>query len=98
MAQVRFVRNPVGMVEILLSPGVKADLGRRAEAVRSAAESDASWDQLVSGVPGDETIPVAVVVERHGDRNVAQVRANHPAALAVEAKHRVLGRSIDAAR
>lgn len=95
---VRFVRNPRGMVELLLSAGVRADLERRANAVKGAAESDASWDRQVSGVPGDESIPYRVVVERHGDRNVAQVRANHPAALAVEAKHRVLGRAIDAAR
>lgn len=98
MAQARFVRRPAGFVEVLLSPQVAAELQRRAEAVQQAAESDPSWDQLVSGVPGDEVIPYRVRVERHGDRNVAQVVGDHPAAAAVEAKHRVLGRSIDAAR
>lgn len=95
---VRFVRRSAGMVELLLSPAVRADLERRANAVRDAAESDGSWDQQVSGAPGDETIPYRVRVERHGERNVAMVAANHPSALAVEAKHRVLGRAIDAAR
>jgi hypothetical protein len=95
---IRFVRSPAGMVELLLSPGVKADLERRANAVRDAAEADGSWDRQVSGVPGDESIPYRVRVERHGDRNVAQVSGEHPASLAVEAKHRVLGRAIDAAR
>lgn len=94
----RFVRNPAGMVEILLSPGVAADLDRRCQAVAGAAESDGSWDQHVSGDPGTETIPYRVRVVRHGDRNVGQVIAAHPAALAVEAKHRVLGRNIDAGR
>lgn len=97
MARIRFVRNPVGMVEILLSAEVKADLQHRADAVRAAAEADAAWDQLVSGEPGDETIPYRVRVERSGDRNVARVSGDHPAALNVEAKHRVLGRAIDAA-
>lgn len=95
---VRFRRNSAGMVALLLSPGVKAHLEGLANAVRDAAESDASWDQQVSGEPGTETIPYRVRVERHGDRNVAQVSGDHPAALAVEAKHRVLGRAIDAAR
>lgn len=95
---VKFVRNSAGFVEILLSPEVAADLERRANAVAQAAESDATWDQHVSGVPGDETIPYRVRVERHGDRNVAQVTGTHPAAAAVEAKHRILGRNIDAAR
>lgn len=95
---VRFVRSSAGMVELLLSPAVKADLERRANAVREAAESDGLWDQQVSGVPGDETIPYRVRVERHGDRNVAMVVGEHPASLAVEAKHRVLGHAIDAAR
>src|SRR3954451_22967398 len=95
---IRFVRNSAGMVELLLSPGVKAHLESLGNAVRGAAESDGSWDRQVSGVPGDETIPYRVRVERHGDRNVARVAGDHPAALAVEAKHRVLGRAIDAAR
>lgn len=98
MASVRFVRNSAGFREILLSPGVRADLERRANAVAQAAESDGTWDQHVSGVPGDETIPYRVTVEQHNDRNVAQVTGAHPAAAAVEAKHRVLGRNIDAAR
>ena len=95
---ITYRHNSAGMIALLLSPGVKADLERRANAVKAAAESDSSWDQQVSGVPGDETIPYRVKVERHGDRNVAMVTASHPAAAAVEAKHRVLGRAIDAAR
>lgn len=98
MAQVRFVRNSAGFEAILLSPGVQAELQRRADAVRQAAESDPTWDQHVSGVPGDETIPYEVRVERHGDRNVAQVVGRHPAAAAVEAKHGVLNRALDSAR
>lgn len=89
--------NRAGMAALLRSAGVRADLERRGNAVRSAAESDHSWDQLVSGVPGTETIPLTVVTEIHGDRWATQVRANHPAAAAVEAKHGVLNRALDAA-
>lgn len=89
--------NRAGMAALLLSEGVRLDLERRANAVRDAAERDASWDQLVSGEPGSETIPYEVRSERHGDRHVAQVVARHPAAAAVEAKHGVLNRALDAA-
>lgn len=89
--------NRAGMAALLRSEGVRADLERRANAVRDAAERDHSWDQLVSGVPGTETIPLTVVTDVHTDRWASQVRANHPAAAAVEAKHGVLNRALDAA-
>lgn len=89
--------NRAGMAALLRSEGVRADLERRANAVKDAADRDASWDQLVSGEPGTETVPISVVTEVHTDRWVAQVRANHPAAAAVEAKHGVLNRALDAA-
>lgn len=89
--------NHAGMAAILLSAGVKADLERRAAAVRQAAENDGSWDRLVSGVPGSETIPYRARVERHSDRYVGIVSGDHPAAAAVEAKHGVLNRALDAA-
>lgn len=95
---VQFRPNLAGYRELLLSAGVAADLERRAERVQAAAANDPSWDQAVSGIPGDEAVPYRVRVERHRDRNVAQVVGEHPAALNVEAKHRVLGRAIDHAR
>ena len=95
---VRYVHNSAGMVELLMSAGIAGELKRRTNAVKNAAESDSGWDRAVSGVPGDETITYRVHMEQHGDRNVARISADHPAALAVEAKHRVLGRAIDAAR
>lgn len=97
MAQIRLVLNHSWFKGFLVGPEVRADLQRRADAVQQKAASDPAFDQLVSGAPGDEPMPYVAKVERHSDRVVGIVAGEHPAALNVEAKHRVLGRAIDAA-
>lgn len=97
MARIRLVLNHNWFREFLVGPEVRADLQRRSDAVQQRAQTDPAFDQLVSGVPGDEPLPYVAKVERHGDRAVGIVSGQHPAALNVEAKHRVLGRAMDAA-
>lgn len=97
MARIRVELNHAWFREFLLGPEVRGELQRRSEKVAEAANSDPAWDQLVSGDPGTERVNYDAKVERHGDRAVGIVAGEHPAALNVEAKHRVLGRAIDAA-
>lgn len=97
MARIRVELNHEWFREFLLGPEVRAELQRRAEKIAEAANSDGAWDQLVSGDPGTERVTYAAKVERHGDRAVGIVSGEHPAAMNVEVKHRVLGRNIDAA-
>lgn len=97
MAEIRLVLNHAWFRDFLVGPEVRADLQRRADAVQQRAQADPAFDQLVSGEPGDEPMPYVAKVERHSDRAVGIVAGEHPAAMNVEAKHRVLGRAIDAA-
>lgn len=97
MARIRVELNHAWFREFLLGPEVRRELQRRAEKVAGAANSDPAWDRLVSGDPGTERVTYAAKVERHGGRAVGVVVGQHPAAMNVEAKHRVLGRNIDAA-
>jgi hypothetical protein len=80
-----------GMRALLRSPGVRADLQRRAESVASAARAAAP---VQSGayrnsihVQSDTT-----------DRAVARVVATVPYAVEVEFDTRTLGRALDGAR
>lgn len=92
---IRFEPNDAGVAELLNSAGVHADINRRGEAMRAAAESAASGI-LVEGEPGDE--PVSVEGEMGGDSRARYTLAiTHPSGLAVEAKHRILGGALDAA-
>jgi hypothetical protein len=99
---VRFRYSKAGYEALLLSAGVHDDVEHRVQAIARTAETDSSWDQRVSGVPGDETIPYKPTTEvrtvRGMRRWTGRVTAAHPAAAAVEAKHRPLGRAFDAAR
>lgn len=87
--------NPDGIRELLRSADVEADITRRAEAVASAARSQ---NIRVSGEPGADELPINVRVHRGPNRVSARVAVDHPAGLAVEAKHRLLGRALDAAQ
>jgi len=80
----RFVHNPQGIGELLRSQGVKAHIAARAEKVAAAARTETDMEILVE--------------DHSGSRARYRVVADAPEAKAVEAKTRLLGRSIDAAR
>lgn len=73
-----------GIGELLRSAGVKADIAARAERVGAAARSET-------------TMPI-LVEDKTGVRARYRVVADAPEARATEAKTRLLGRAIDAAR
>lgn len=83
-----------GVRELLLSAGVAKDLQARADRVADKAKTIAP-----TGPPTlhyKQEIDSWVV--KHKDRVVARAGSHVNYATSVEAKHRVLGRSIDAAR
>ncbi|AYF29308.1 hypothetical protein CSH63_17920 [Micromonospora tulbaghiae] len=86
--------NRRGMRELLCSEGVQEMLAGKASAV--AAEVEAAGIR-VEGEPGRIALPVTVAVEVGAGRAFAQVILDHPAGLAVEAKHGLLTAAIDAA-
>ena len=85
MSKVDFKIVHAGIAELLVSEGVKADLKRRAEAVADKARS--TYPDL----------PI-VVDDMTGVRARYRVVGKHPKAKAVEAKYRLLGSSLDAAK
>lgn len=87
--------NRSGMRDLLRSEGVQAMLGRRAERVADVVRSAGI---RVEGVPGKTELPVEVDIRAGKNRARATVAIDHPAGLAVEAKHGVLTASIDAAK
>jgi hypothetical protein len=91
---VRIEIDPDGIGELLRSPEVRADLERRATAVAKAAQDRGI---LVDGEPGKEALPIITGSGTGGGRARAFVRILHPSGLAVEAKHRLLVGSLDAA-
>ncbi|MEU7771226.1 hypothetical protein AB0C44_07860 [Micromonospora taraxaci] len=87
--------NRRGMRNLLRSEGVQAVLARKAAAVAEQVEAAGI---RVDGVPGKVALPVAVDVVAGVERARARVILDHPAGIAVEAKHGILTSSIDAAR
>lgn len=87
--------NRRGMRNLLRSEDVQAMLGRKAAAVAEQVEAAGI---RVDGVPGTVALPVAVDVAVGAERARARVILDHPAGIAVEAKHGILTSSIDAAR
>lgn len=81
---VRFEHNPKGIGQLLRSQGVRDHLGVRAERM---------GDYVRAGTD----LPV-LVEDRTGSRARWRVIIDHPGAKALEAKKRLLGRSVDAAR
>ena len=95
-ATTRFAFNTAGLRELLTSREVAADLDRRGQAVAAAARSQGV---MVEGEePGNIALPIEVHTDTTGPRARTTVVAAHPAGLAVEAKHRLLGGALDAAR
>lgn len=94
MTTVRIELNKQGIADLLTSSEVQRDLDARAARVAQAASSQGI---RVSGVPGDELLPIVAYSAGDSSRARAIVVAEHAAGLAVESKHRLLGSSLDAA-
>lgn len=90
--RIELTRN--GLRAYLASPEVAAMLERKARAVAQAAEARGITVEGTPGVP----LPIEVSSRSGGSRARASVVIAHPSGLAVEAKHRLLGGSLDAAR
>lgn len=89
---VRYQPNRRGIRELAASEAVDAELERRGQRIATAAES--------AYQAGGYEVPVEVVQASSDTDERARVAvvARHPAALRIEAKHRILGGSLDAAR
>ena len=99
IASVRISLNGPGIREMLNTADIESDLSARAD--RVAAQVNATYP-AVEHEPGDVAgvdVPVAVSsVRGRGVRARARVTALHPSAIAVEAKHSILGAALDAGR
>lgn len=91
---VKLTLNKDGVRRILLGPALSAALDQIAERIADQARGEGI---MVEHVPGDIPIPIRVRIEK-GARVAASVILDHPSGIAVEAKHRLLGRSLDAGR
>ncbi len=95
MALSRVQLNSRGMNELLHSKGVERELDRRAQAVKAQAQSFAPVQT------GAYKASIRVAIEQQRDRVVAEVIAGGGFvfyAAILEARLRILGRAIDAAR
>lgn len=94
MASVLIELERAGIGALLRSPEVQNLLEAKAQAVATAARGRGI---KVDGDPG-QVDPEIEVRSAGGVRARAVVGINHPAGLAIEAKHRLLVGSLDAAR
>lgn len=85
-----------GVGALLASGEVQDMLDRKAEAVATSAR--ARGVTVNTPTTGEEPVPVETVSAGNSKRARALVVVDHPAALRVEAKHRLLGRALTAAR
>ncbi len=92
MPRFRVVLRSRGVDEMLHSGGIERDLMRRGENVVQQAKG------FAPRVTGRYAGSLEAVPDEHPSRVAVHVRATVPYAGQVEAKYRVLGRSIDAAR
>lgn len=88
----KVVLNPAAFTALRHHPGVVAEMQRRGEVVLNAAKSKAPVrsGKYVNGL--------YVTTDRHPTRTVAHVVASAKHSMAVEARHGVLTRAIDAAQ
>ncbi|WP_062215743.1 hypothetical protein [Streptomyces sp. NBRC 109706] len=89
-ATVRIQIDYEGVGRLATGDELRADLQRRAERVGAAAQAAAPEMQ-------EGAIEVDATTRRGRDRVRGIVTARHPGVLHAEAKHRFLGRAIDAA-
>lgn len=97
MAQVRVEINSAGIGQLAKSAQVRAHLEGRAQRMAAAARAAGIRVEGTEG-GGDVPLPVEVETDTSPSRARARVVIDHPSGLAVEAKHRVLGRALDAGR
>jgi hypothetical protein len=94
---VDYRENRRGLVKLRASREVDEMLERRAD--RVAAVAQAGYTAALAGSP---ITPVVEVLQVDSDTNEPRARvaviARHPAAIRIEARHRILGGAIDAAR
>jgi hypothetical protein len=97
---IRVELNSAGIRDLLRSDEVAADIERRAHNVSDAADAAYAMIPVGGRDKGDAPthITTEVVTGASATRVHARVVAQHPAALAVEVRHRILGRAMDAAR
>lgn len=88
---IRVSMNHAGARAILTSPGVTADLARRAEAVCREANSMASPDKMRNDAFSSEA-------DSSGNRSHARVWASSPHGIRNDNKNDTLLRSLDAGR
>lgn len=93
--RVRIELDRSGIRALLSSSDVQSMLNVKADAVAQAAQQRGV---MVSGDPGDVALPITTADAGNSSRARALVIADHEAALAVEAKHRLLVGSLDAGR
>jgi hypothetical protein len=92
VARFRVKLNHAGMRELLTSAGVQQDLDNRTERMAAAAQAAAPVQS------GDYRDSIHAEPAPTRKRARAKVVADVPYALVVEAKHRTLGRALDAGR
>jgi hypothetical protein len=95
VVSIRIELDRAGVGELLRSDAVQAMLDSKADAVATSARGQGI---RVNGEPGEVALPIITRRARTGSRARAVVEIDHPSGLAVEAKHRLLVGSLDAAR
>lgn len=95
--RVRMIVKSQKVTELLKGDELETLLAAKAEAVAAAAEIAADGIRI-EGVPGRKSVPITSTVTRGSKRSRAVVTIDHPAGVAVEAKHAILAGAIDAAR
>lgn len=93
MARARIELDGDGVGELLRSADVQRMLDEKAARVAAAAQS---LNVLVED--DDVALPIRVEASPSATRAGAVVIVDHPSALSVEAKHRLLASALDAAR
>lgn len=95
MGSVRIELDRAGIRSLLTAAETQAMVEAKAEAVAQAAQGRGL---TVEGDPGEVPLPVVTRSAGSASRARALVVIDHPSGLAVEAKHRLLVGSLDAAR
>lgn len=87
-----FVLNPAGIVALLKSPELAADLQRRVDGIAAEAR------RIAPVQSGDYRDSINAGVVDDGDRNTGYVQADVPYACNVEVHDRTLGKALGSAQ
>jgi hypothetical protein len=88
--------NAAALERALATDDMQHAVNRLAGAIADEVRTHSGWDGLVSGVPGEDELPVKVYPSDGGDSAEAAVVLAHPAGKAVQAKHGSLTRAASA--